>query len=445
LSNLRLTDSQNRYISYGDSTETATQNINFGLVNKDLQFNFIFNNYEYENLNNLKVNFRDYMANISYNWHVSKNISLKPRFTWKNMQPWNYQNYQNLPVANQAIYDGYRTINNRYTVGLVSLYAPSEDIAFTMGGEFFTEDATYQVAGLNFSNGRNKINFSNIAFFGELFYKSRFANITAGVRYDDYSVVNPAVVPRIAITKALEKWHFKALYSASFKAPTIQNIEFSIENKIQPERTNTMELEIGYKINNHTSISANIFDIKIQKPIVYYIDRITFSEGYINLDRTGSQGFELEFKTKPQWGQIHLGYSYYTPQYNQTPNYQLIDSNGNIDRSMYLGVPNHKVTLNTHFKITNKWYVNPMMMYFSKKYTYLYNSNADLLLTSFAPEFHLNLSTYLIATENLKLNLRIYNILGQNLWFINPYNSGDNPIPEHKQEVLLQISYRLTR
>jgi hypothetical protein len=40
---------------------------------------------------------------------------------------------------------------------------------------------------------------------------------------------------------------------------------------------------------------------------------------------------------------------------------------------------------------------------------------------------------------------RLPNILGQNLWFINPYNSGDNPIPEHKQEVLLQISYRLTR
>ncbi|KOY86373.1 hypothetical protein AD998_09645 [bacterium 336/3] len=444
-SNIRFTDLQGRNINYGDSSETATQNINMGLIKKDFQFNFIFNNYEYENLNNLKVGFRDYMANIAYNWHISKKLSLKPRVSWKNLQPWNYQNYQNLPSANQAIYDGYRTNNNRYTASIVSLYTPNDNMNITIGGEFFSENATYQVKGLTFSNNKNRINFSNIAFFGEVLYKSRFANITAGVRYDDYSAVEPAIVPRIAVTRALEKWHFKALYSASFKAPTIQNIEFSIENDIQPERTNSIELEIGYKLNNNTSITANIFDIRIQKPIVYFIDRITFSEGYTNLNQTGSQGFEVEFKTKPKWGLIQFGYSYYTPQYNETPNYQVIDANGNVDKTIYLGVPNHKLTLNTHLKVNNKFYFNPMMMYFSKKYTYLFNNNLDLVLTEFKPEFHVNLSAYFVANDQLKINFGIYNLLGQNLWFINPYNSGDNPIPEHKQEILLQISYRLSR
>jgi hypothetical protein len=56
-----------------------------------------------------------------------------------------------------------------------------------------------------------------------------------------------------------------------------------------------------------------------------------------------------------------------------------------------------------------------------------------------------NLCAYLVANEQLKLNFGVYNLLGQNLWFINPYNSGDNPVPEHKQEILLQVSYRLSK
>jgi len=441
--NLKDYDSQGRYISYGDSTEINTQQLNVGLIHKGLQASFIFSNYEYENLNNLTVTFRDYIANILYKWDISKKISIQPRFTYKHMQPWSYRNYQNLPAANQGIYDGYRTINNRYTAGLVGLFSPTENVNFTLGGEFFSEDARYEIPGFLFANDKPKVSFTNVALFGEVLYKSKFANVTAGVRFDKYSAVSAAFVPRIAITKALEKWHFKALYSGSFKAPTIQNIQFSIDNDIKPEKTNMIEVEVGYKINDDISINANVFDIKIQKPIVYYIDRITFSEGYSNLNQTGSRGVEVELRNKQKWGYINLGYSYYIPQYNETENYQVIDENGEVDRNMYLGIPNHKVTLNTNFRIKGSWHISPMLMYFSKKFTYLYNSSADLLLTEFDPEFHLNLVTHFNLMDELKLSIGGYNLLGQKLWFINPYNSGDNPIPEQRQELFLRLSYKL--
>ncbi|GAB4135580.1 MAG: hypothetical protein OHK0045_20400 [Raineya sp.] len=47
----------------------------------------------------------------------------------------------------------------------------------------------------------------------------------------------------------MKKWHVKALYSASFKSPTIQNITFSIDEGIKPERTTMLEMELGYRFN----------------------------------------------------------------------------------------------------------------------------------------------------------------------------------------------------
>jgi hypothetical protein len=81
-------------------------------------------------------------------------------------------------------------------------------------------------------------------------------------------------------------------------------------------------------------------------------------------------------------------------------------------------------------------------MYFSDKHTYLLQDNS-LQLASFRPELHLNIVLQHKLTENLNIMLGGYNILGQELWFINPYNSGDNPIPEQGREFLIRLSYKV--
>lgn len=444
-SNRTFTDTQNRFINYGDSTGTNTTFINMGLNHKNLHTKFIYSNYEYENLNNLQVNFRDYIFSGLYDWQVSKNLTIRPKATYRALRSWWYQDYQGLPPVNVAIYDGYRTLNERYTGSLTANYSFNEDINIALGTELFSENARYTNQVSSFPGGLRKRTFNNIAAFGELSINSKIANLTTGLRYDDNSAVEPAFVPRVAVTKAMKKWHVKALYSASFKAPTIQNITFSIDESIRPERTTMLEMELGYKFNEKISINTNIFDINIKNPIVYFIDRTTFDEGYANLAQTGSRGIEVDFKSKMNWGYINLNYSYYLPNYNQTPNYQVILPNGDLDNTRYLGISNHKVTLNACLNLPEqRWKFNTTLMYFSDKYTYLFYTNSpDLVLTAFRPELHCNLAFHYKITEDLNVMLAGYNILGQNLWFINPYNSGDNPVPEQRQELLLRLSYKI--
>jgi outer membrane cobalamin receptor len=442
-SNRRLVDMQGKFISYADSTAVSTNFINLGLNHKNLHTKFIYSNYEYENLNNLRVTFRDYIVSGFYDWQVSKKLNIRPKLSYRSTRPWWYQDYQNLPAVNIAIYDGYKTLNERYSSSIVANYMANKDINIALGTEFFSENARYINPNVTFPGGASKRVFSNIAAFGELSITSKIANFTTGIRYDDHSAVEPAVVPRIAITKALKKWHIKALYSSSFKAPTIQNITFSIDEAIRPERTTMIEAELGYKISDKIAINANVFDISIKNPIVYFINRNTFEEGYANLEETGSRGIEIDFKSKMNWGYFNLNYSYYIPNHNKTPNYQVIFANGDLDNTRYLGISNHKLALNSCvFSADQKWKINTILMYFSDKHTYLLQDNS-LQLASFRPELHLNIVLQHKLTENLNIMLGGYNILGQELWFINPYNSGDNPIPEQGREFLIRLSYKV--
>jgi outer membrane receptor protein involved in Fe transport len=61
-------------------------------------------------------------------------------------------------------------------------------------------------------------------------------------------------------------------------------------------------------------LTANVFDISIKDPIIYDID--TNSNGgevYKNYASTESSGFEINFKTKYQWGYASVNYSYTNP------------------------------------------------------------------------------------------------------------------------------------
>ena len=63
---------------------------------------------------------------------------------------------------------------------------------------------------------------------------------------DDHSEVDAAFVPRIGLTKVVNDWHFKLLYSQAFKTPVIENVNLNPD--IKPERIEVAEFETGYRL-----------------------------------------------------------------------------------------------------------------------------------------------------------------------------------------------------
>ncbi len=123
-------------------------------------------------------------------------------------------------------------------------YDLSKKININLGGEIFDD---YAVNKLNdgdlFPNGTYKINYTNYAAFVQALFKHRIANVTRGARYDRNNAFGHAFVPRLGITKKINHFNFKVLYSSSFRAPSIENINQSIGGNITPEKSQVFEVE----------------------------------------------------------------------------------------------------------------------------------------------------------------------------------------------------------
>jgi outer membrane receptor protein involved in Fe transport len=276
--------------------------------------------------------------------------------------------------------------------------------------------------------------------FAQATYNSKIANITAGVRYDDHSAVDAAFVPRIALTKVVNDWHFKLLYSQAFKTPVIENV--NLNPSIKPERIEVAEFETGYRLNENMFLTANLFYTKIKDVIVYSEDEIDgdFIYGYQNYPNSGTHGFEVDYKYKGKWGFINASYSYYKANKNVDVEAYRIAGN---DR-LFLGFPGHKFATNAHIKLVKNLYLNPGLIFFSEKYYYEYDADWELALNKIdnLALLNINLTYQNLLTEGLDLGVGVYNIGSANDMYAQPYNGGSYPVLAPGREVNFNLKYR---
>lgn len=126
--------------------------------------------------------------------------------------------------------------------------------------------------------------------------------LTAGVRYDDYSDFGSAVSPRLALV-----WHTtpelvsKLLYGRAFRPPSFgemhnQNNPSVIGNpNLDPETTDTYEVAFDYRPNKALRMGLNLYEYRINGLIDYIADPApaTTRTAQNARDQKG-RGFELE-------------------------------------------------------------------------------------------------------------------------------------------------------
>jgi outer membrane receptor protein involved in Fe transport len=212
-----------------------------------------------------------------------------------------------------------------------------------------------------------------------------------------------------------------------------------VNKNVDPEYTNVIELEVGYKLSETMNLQANIFDITIDKPIVYEPD-INGNDFYRNMDHTGSRGVEMEYKIRGKWGYVNANYSYYTNAGKNKVAFYEAETNGNA----LLGAPQHKATLNSSIKIGKSLTINPSLVY--KSGTWAIGS-VDLADNGVPKEFDSKLlfNVYLMYRDlfikGLNAGVGVYDILNQRDDFYQPYRGNHAYIPGPTREIILKISY----
>lgn len=431
-SNWKYTTLDTSNIDYLNNSSITSANINTSINYKSINLQFIYDKYLSDNTEEAgQVLFEGYFTGLGYKLRLNK-FSLNPKVSWVSQKPWNFVDFKEKEF--------YNSINNRFTTNITLGYNHNDKINVIAGVEYFLDKSQKANDTVFFSlNNKNDIKFNSHAFFGELMLKSNIVNLTAGARYDLHDEYGDAFVPRIALTKAYKKLHFKALYSQAFKAPTISNIDYN--SQIKPERTSVLEFEMGYQFYKNMNLAVNLFDITINDPILYIPNPVTGGDYYTNYDKTGSRGLELIYKIKPNWGYLNVSYSYYEKNKNTVEQYN-IEGNSKT----YGAFPMHKASINSDVKITKNINFNYTALFYGDRYTFVHTdknwNNAKLVKYEEQLIFNIFFTYQGLFIENLNISAGIYDITNSGFEYINAYQGWQNPIPAPGREITIRLFYQ---
>lgn len=440
--NLDYTDFRDSTASLKNKQILNDKSINIGLAYKGLSARWISEEYIAKTqiqfsptlTPQAEVSFKMNLFELKYDAKLSKKLTITPKLNYTFQKPWNSSDPQN-------IYN-FKISADKFTSGVHLNYDITNNLNFISGAEVFTEQAKYlNNDQLYFDNHTsNTVNYYTVSGYLQGLYKSKIAIITAGIKAIDHNKFGAAFAPRIGITKSYRKFHGKLLYNTAFRAPSIQNINYKPD--IKPEITNVFEIEAGYKINNHHFITVNLFDIKINRPIIFTVDSLHVYGTYLNFDKSGTRGIETEYKVQYAKFTLGINYSYYRAKDNINAAPYQIPNNKNA----LLGIPNHKFGFIATYQVTKNFSVNPGATFMSSKYavTGVDNTNGYIISEIDAKYLvNLNLRYQNLFVKHLECNLAVYDIFNQQVNYVQAYKGGLGPLPGTGTEVVLRLAYTL--
>lgn len=436
---------------YGDSYDMKDNSgikntmINAGFKKSGLSTRFIFEDYNMEQRDlydaslpvATDIKFQGIYGEVKYDAKVSDKLTITPKVQYKSQRPW----VQNDQTARDLDLYYNKTISQ--ILGEVVLNSQITEKTNLIGGLQYYNDKADTEAGFEFaSNNSQTLSFYNVSAFAQGLFKTNFALITVGARYNKHEQFGSAFVPRIGITKVIDKFHGKFLLSQAFRAPSIENIDANLA--IEAETTTVFELEAGYQLTSNMLLTANFYNILINDPIVYFYDSDTDEEGYTNYEKTGTRGIEVDYQYRGDWGSMGFNYSFYTAAgNNRVASYSVAGNDKEL-----LGFGQNKVNLTGSLKVTDQFSINPTITYLGERYGYATADASDNpILQKFDGETFLNL--YLLYKDlfipGLQVGVGVYNLSSNDYAYIQPYNSGHAPLPAASREFLIKVKYKFSK
>jgi outer membrane cobalamin receptor len=437
-------------VDLAKATYADPLNLNAGLRIGNFHFRTMYDQFETNEPPSF-ISFRNFFADAKYEWKVNPKFTLTPQLKYYNQIPWQYGYY-----GDEGDY--FKARAERYSGSLQGSYDITRKININAGGIYFTDKAT-DLLKTDYFQGSNTISFNNLALFAQALFKHRLANATIGFRYEKNNQYGSAFVPRLGLTKKIENFHFKVLFSQAFRAPSIENINGAEEGiKIKPEKSNVFEVELGYQFTPEMLLAVNAFSLETRDVIIYGYSLDNPDGVYENFDKTGSYGMELVYSIrKKRW------YSQLTYSFSQASSANTVDTYTLPQTSkQFVGMAAHKVTLNTNFSITQNLTLNPTFIASGPRYAYTRTETIDEDEDGFpdvdesGDEIHVpvttKLSPYVLA--NIFLNYRnvvpgltagigVFDIFNETPDVPQAYNGDYAPIPGRSREFVVKLSYQI--
>ncbi len=429
--------------------------IQAGMGYRDLQATFL---YQRLNTNSIAplgfvlpasqvTTFDSYYGELVGTFRPSSRFEIVPRFNLTYQRPW-----QAPDRMNESFY--YQTSVRRLRGRLLGRWAPIDELQITVGG-----DAMFDTAQLlapsgvgqqaQFIGNRDSIDYQTYGTFLELYSENPIVNVAAGVRYDHLSTVGGDLVPRLVLFKSIGPLSLKGLFSLSFRAPGVENISLQFPTApVRAEHTTFFEFEAGLDLPGKQKISANVFDIRIDSPIAYTLDPMNAQQGYKNLGKQGSRGFEVTYSVRAPSAKLEANYSFYAPTFAEDLGAYVVP--GHPDQ--FMGAPAHRVYARGTVWTWNRIGISPSLLILGPHFRRGPDdpTTGAITATEIPTQALANLYVFKenLGTPGLSLGLGLYNIFGAKYEYVHISTSATTfaddqaPFPGLDREVMLRLAYQ---
>lgn len=433
----RLIKRPNEQVSYADSSAVKSAMFKADLHYKKLNINFLAEDYRLQRTesNDKLTVFNGYYLYSDYTINIGTKTQVVPYLRLKIQEPWN--------VIGPRQSD-FNELHKQAITGVKALVSLTSSTDITLGTENIYTNAklTKENSSVTyFKTGNKTFTMNNFAVFAEISQKTKYANFSLGGRADVHTTAGAAVVPRVGIAKAFDKWNYKIIYSQAFKTPSTANINYIIDSSKNtlPERIEEIDVEIGYRPSKHFAITANYYRIKVADFIAFVPSNSLIEGSYTNDARVGTQGVEVEATlTYPKFI-LKTSYSYYIPTFREVEEL-IVPENSKVMQ----GLSPHKITMQTSWEITKNIRLNTTGVFLSSKSNYIPNA-LDVPTLDVTPNYMLvNSNVYWSnIIKNVDLQLGVYNLLNTDYNYGLAYITGMNYLPGQARSFQLKALFRL--
>lgn len=419
----------------GSVTAADPMNINAGLKIKNFSLRAMYDEYE-TNDPIMFVAFKNFFADMRYTAKVSDKLTITPQVKYYNQLPWSYGSVET------DEYDFHARATRLLSQTDVS-YNPSRKVNINAGALYFIDRGDF-INVLETFSGETDLKLNNYAFYTQALFKHRLFNATAGFRFEKNNRYDGAFVPRLALTKKIENFHFKILYSKSFRAPSIQNINIHLYDQAKPEKSTVFEAEFGYQFTPEMLLAVNAFSIRTRDVLIYGSEGegADFAEWYENFEKSGSQGIEAVYTIRKKGWYTTFTYSFSRAAGGNTVATYAVPQSA----TQFVGFPAHKVTLNTCIYLTPSISFNPSFVYTSKRFAYTSLDDEEYsVMEELDPSLLTNVFFNFreLLMKRLTIGAGVYDLLNQRPAIPQPYDGYYAPIPGRSREYVLKLSYQI--
>jgi len=180
--------------------------------------------------------------------------------------------------------------------------------------------------------------------------------LTAGIRYDDYSDFGNTINPRLALVWATRhNLTTKLLYGTAFRAPSFSEL-YAVNNPValgnthlDPETINTLELAFDYKPTFDLQFGLSLFAYEAKDLIEFIPDQNGTTRTAQNARDQNGHGAELEMDWKVT-NQLHFRGNYAWQHSEDTETHKRIAD-----------APGQQAYLNVEWKFLPEWSVSPQL------------------------------------------------------------------------------------